>query len=191
MDEKAIIERCQNGDVAAFEELIAEYQKKVINSAYAMLGNREDAYDMAQEIFLKVFGNISKFNRQSSFSTWLYRVTRNMCLDEIRRRKRRDSRVVNITGEKDEEIYDLQIADTAKGPEEIAEQDAVVQQVRGAINELSEDYKTAMILREIQELDYQQIADVLECSIGTVKSRISRGRKMLREKLSECEELFT
>jgi len=191
MSEEAVIARCQNGDVAAFEELIAVYQKKVINSAYSILGNREDAYDMAQEIFLKIFANISKFNQQSSFSTWLYRVTRNMCLDELRRRKRHDSRVVSITGEKDDDSYDMQIADTARGPEDIAAQGAVVQQVRLAINELPEDYRTSLILREMEGLDYQQIADILECSIGTVKSRISRGRKMLREKLSQCEELFT
>lgn len=190
MEEKELIALCQQGDVNAFERLIAGYQKKVINAAYGMMGNPEDAYDIAQEVFLKVFQNIGKFHGQSSFSTWLYRVTSNVCLDELRRRKRRISDAVSLSPDEESDFAEIQIADKDAGPQEQAERSETRLAVQKAIDALPEDYRAVIVLRELQGLDYQQIADAMECSLGTVKSRISRARQMLKEKLINMGELF-
>lgn len=190
MDEKELVSLCQQGDVEAFEQLISGYERKVINAAYGMLGNREDAYDIAQEVFIKVFNNIGKFNGQSSFSTWLYKVTSNVCLDELRKRKRRISDAISLTPDQDSDFAEVQVADAGAGPQELAERTETQAMVRDAIASLPDDYKAVIVLRELQGLDYQQIAETLSCSLGTVKSRISRARVMLREKLSRGGELF-
>ncbi len=188
--EAQLIARCRQGDVEAFETLIAAYEKKVLSTAYAMLGNHEDASDAAQEVFLKLFASIDKFGEQSSFSTWLYRVTVNVCYDELRKRKYRSENTVSLTPDETGESAQLQLADKNAGPLELAEQAELRDALRRAIASLGEQYRTVIILREIQGLEYQQIADILHCSLGTVKSRMSRARRMLADKLIKNKELF-
>lgn len=188
--EAALIALCKKGDVDAFEELISQHQTKVLNTAFAMLGNREDAYDAAQEVFLKVFNSIDKFCGQSSFSTWLYRVTINVCLDELRKRKRHSEGVVSISADEAGDFGELQIADTGAGPPELIELTEVRQTVLKAIQSLDEQHRTVIILRELYGLNYKQIADILSCSLGTVKSRISRARRDLKKRLIKNKELF-
>lgn len=191
MDEKRLIELCQSGDTAAFEELIEPHQKRVINTAYGLLSNTEDAYDAAQEAFIKAFTHIASFDMRASFSTWIHRITVNVCLDELRRRKRKDSNLVSLTVE-DGEGHESQrpLADASSDPQQRLEQNERSRLIKQAIDELPQEYKTVLILREISGLSYDEIAIACVCSVGTVKSRINRGRKILSEKLKKNKELF-
>lgn len=191
MEEQTLLDKCTKGDVHAFEELVEQYQQGIINHAYSMFLNREDALDMAQETFIKAFNAIASFNRQSSFKTWLFRIATNVCLDELRRRKRR-AVTVSLTAEEDSDSPGVQIdvADASADPAEAAQQAFLRQAIEKAIGELDTEYRTAIVLREIEGMDYNEIAKTMGCSLGTVKSRISRARAQLREKLMQYRELF-
>ncbi len=191
MEEQTLLDKCTKGDVHAFEELVEQYQQGIINHAYSMFLNREDALDMAQETFIKAFNAIASFNRQSSFKTWLFRIATNVCLDELRRRKRRAA-TVSLTAEEDGDSPGVQIdvADVSADPAEAAQQAFLRQAIEKAIGELDTEYRTAIVLREIEGMDYNEIAKTMGCSLGTVKSRISRARAQLREKLMQYRELF-
>ena len=191
MEEQTLLDKCTKGDVHAFEELVEQYQQGIINHAYSMFLNREDAFDMAQETFIKAFNAIASFNRQSSFKTWLFRIATNVCLDELRRRKRRAA-TVSLTVEEDGDSPGVQIdvADASADPAEAAQQAFLRHAIEKAIGELDTEYRTAIVLREIEGMDYNEIAKTMGCSLGTVKSRISRARAQLREKLMQYRELF-
>ena len=191
MEEQTLLDKCTKGDVHAFEELVEQYQQGIINHAYSMFLNREDAFDMAQETFIKAFNAIASFNRQSSFKTWLFRIATNVCLDELRRRKRRAA-TVSLTAEEDGDSPGVQIdvADASADPAEAAQQAFLRHAIEKAIGELDTEYRTAIVLREIEGMDYNEIAKTMGCSLGTVKSRISRARAQLREKLMQYRELF-
>jgi len=188
--ENVLIEISKKGDISAFEELIETYQNKVFNIAYSMLNNYEDANDVAQEVFIRVYKSIKNFKGESSFSTWLYRITTNVCLDELRKRKNKN--VVSI----DEDIpFDdgevtRQIVDDGPTPDIIAEKKEVREIVNEAIGQLSEEHKTVIILRELQGLSYEEISKIINCPQGTVKSRINRARSALKNILKSKKELF-
>ncbi len=188
MDENELIRRCQKGDLAAFDDLVRVYEKKVYNLAYRMSGNHEDANDLSQEAFLRVFQSLKDFRGQSSFSTWLYRVVSNVCLDELRQRGRRLTVSIDEPVSSDKgETMQRQLADNAPPPDELAERREVREVVQAAIGELSEEYRVVIVLRDLRDLSYQEIAEVLDCSLGTVKSRLNRARLALKEKLSQLE----
>ncbi len=188
MDEKELIKKCAEGDTHAFEELIAPYQQGIINHAYMIFSNREDALDMAQEALVKAFVSISNFSGQSSFKTWLYKITTNVCLDEMRKRKRRIRTVSLVTG--DDMPEELEIADESKNPEKIAQKNELRGAVMEAMSELEDEYRVVISLRELAGMDYGEIAKTLSLPLGTVKSRINRARKQLKEKLYEFKELL-
>jgi RNA polymerase sigma-70 factor (ECF subfamily) len=189
-NEQILLEKAKAGDVAAFEELIEGYQKKIFNLAYRILGNYEDAGDMAQEALIRVFRSIANFKEQSSFSTWVYRITTNVCLDEIRKKK--NKKVISL----DEEIrvedgeMKRQIMSDDIQPDEAAELEELRTSVNNAINSLPEDQRLVITLRDIQGLSYEEISSVLDCPSGTVKSRINRARQALKNVLSTKRELF-
>ncbi|HOJ11975.1 MAG TPA: sigma-70 family RNA polymerase sigma factor [Clostridiales bacterium] len=190
-NEKVLIEKSQNGDIEAFEKLIEAYQRKVFNIALGMFGNYEDASDMAQEVFIRIFKSIKSFKGQSLFSTWLYRITTNVCLDELRKRKNKN--VISI----DEEIHlddgegvVRQIIDESPSPDVIAEKKELKKVVNDAILELSAEHKEVIILRDIQGFSYDEIAEIIKCPQGTVKSRINRARNILKEILKNKKELW-
>lgn len=187
MEERVLIEKSACGDCAAFEKLIAPYQQGIINHTYMLLRNREDALDMAQEAFVKAFVGMSGFSGQSSFKTWLYRIATNVCIDEIRRRKRR-AQTQSLTVHEDENAEQLDIADESINPEKIAQQNELKNVIMEAIGELEEDYRAVISLRELEGMDYAEISKTLGISLGTVKSRISRARQKLREKLLPYRE---
>ncbi len=190
-NEELLVSKAKAGDVAAFEQLIEAYQKKVYNLALRMTGNQEDAADLAQEAFIRVFRSISGFKEQSSFSTWIYRITTNVCLDEIRKRKNR--KVISI----DEDIHmddgemKRQIVSDDPLPDEMAERAELRNIVNDAINSLPEDQKVVITLRDLNGLSYEEIAQVLGIPGGTVKSRINRARQALRNVLLSRTELLT
>lgn len=184
--EEQLLKRSLSGETEAFEELVIKYQNKVYALAFRYMGNEEDAYDMAQEAFLKAYRSLATFKGDSSFSTWLYRVTTNVCLDELRRRKRRilalslDEPLNTRGGEEvEKELIDpTPIADT------VYEQKELSQYIQNTLNKLKPEYKAILVLRDIMDFSYAEIADILKCSVGTVKSRLSRARMVFRDKLS-------
>ena len=176
--EAMIIQRVIGGETEAFELLVLEYQKNVYNVALRITGNAEDAADMAQETFIKAYNSIASFKGDSRFSVWLYRIVTNVSVDFLRSRARRP--VSSLTVENDEgETVELEIADEELSPERLMEVKLTSQAVRRGLEKLPEDYRRILLLREIQGLSYDEIAQVLNVEIGTVKSRIFRARKKL------------
>lgn len=177
MDSTEIVKKAQNGDISAFEMLIEEHKNNVYKTAYSMVGNHHDASDISQIAFIKAYQNLSKFNFKSSFSTWLYRITVNSCLDEIRKRKRNSDG--NVAIDDDENAFE--VISESDTPEEAVERDELKRAVWKNINKLSDKYKKVIIYRDINGFSYDEIAKIEKCSVGTVKSRINRARQALKE----------
>ncbi|WHH59938.1 sigma-70 family RNA polymerase sigma factor [Petroclostridium sp. X23] len=178
--EKMMVQKCKGGDMAAFEQLIENYQKKVFNIAYRILGNPDDASDMAQEVFLKVYKSISNFKEESSLSTWIYRIATNVCLDEVRKRKKAAVVSINSTIQLEDGEINVQMEDEGPGPDQLVEEKELREEVRKAIESLNDEHKVAIILRDINGFSYEEISNILQCSLGTVKSRINRARNALK-----------
>lgn len=188
--EKLLVAKSKKGDIIAFEELIIGYEKKAYNIAYRMMGNEEDAKDMAQEAFIKIYKSIKNFREESSFSTWLYRIVTNVCLDEIRKRKRNNTLPLEVNVENDKGTAYIEIGADKETPEDVYERMEKRQLILNAINSLNEDYKTVIVLRDIQGFGYEEIASMLNCSLGTIKSRINRARNALKGKIKYQLELY-
>ncbi len=190
VDEKLLIKKIKSGDMEAFSQLVSAYEKKAVAFARRMLGTQEEAEDATQEAFLKVFDKIHTFRQDSSFSTWFYTVLNNICLDALRKRSRRASTIsINQTDETGEE-YELDIKDTSDGPYEAMKKNEAKRLLEIALTQLSDEHRTVIILRDINGFEYEEIAQILKISTGTVKSRISRARLALRKILEEHRELF-
>lgn len=187
--ESELIKRCQLGDIEAFEQLIVSHEKKVYNIAYRYMGNKEEAEDLAQEAFIKVFRAIKGFRGEAAFSTWLYHIVSNVCRDALRKNSRRMEASLDcaVTTEKGE--LQREVADWSMSPEPIYESHELGEFIQALINQLTPEYKTVIIMREFQEMSYEEIAAALDCSLGTVKSRLSRARKALRNKIEGSREL--
>ncbi len=191
MTEEMLIEKSKNGDVEAFEELILTYQKKILNFTYRMLGDIGDAEDVAQEVFLKAYRAISGFDGKSSFSTWIYKIASNTAMDELRKRKRRGTdKNISLYGEDEDGEFELPISDEADAPYTSLRKKEAQKALWRAIEKLNDEYKTVIVLRDIQNISYEEITKVTGLSLGTVKSRISRGRLILRKILEKNRELF-
>lgn len=180
-----LIEDFQKGDEEVFEELVRRYQKKVYNSTYRMMGNHEDAWDLAQESFLRVYRNLRRFQGKASFSTWLFTITTNICRDELRKRQRRvktqslSQAIQTEDGEIERELVDVSMI-----PEEISLNRELQAEIQEVIDKLPVEQREAIILRELQGFNYGEIAEITGVAVGTVKSRISRGRRSLRNLLN-------
>ena len=185
-----IIKKAQNGDMAAFEQIVIKYQSIIYNTAFKICNNPDDAYDISQESLLKIYKNISYFEGKSKFSTWIYRIVTNTALDYIK--KHRKSNVFSLNAEMDEDgdSYIENIRDTSPTPEEALDSEETKKLVHEALNKLSENHRAVLVLRDINGLSYEEIAEVLLCSEGTVKSRINRARNALYEIISKNKELF-
>lgn len=192
MDNEAeLVKRAQNGDVAAFEVLIEDYQKRIFSIAYRMIQHQEDAADLTQEVIVKIFKNLDKFKGDSKFSTWVYRIATNTCLDEIKKARRRTVYSLDKEIETEDGSIAAELPDTAPTPEEAAEKNDIKKALYDAIQRLGKEHQTVIVLRDLQGLSYEEIAQILHCSVGTVKSRISRAREKLKKLLSENRELFS
>lgn len=189
MTEQEIIEKCRKGDRDAFNELVIKYQKQVFNIAYGMLSDYEDASDAAQEVFVKVYRSIAAFKGQSSFTTWLYRICANVCNDALRKRQRRGVSV-SLDSTDNEKGVAADLVSDAPAPEEAVELNERQRAVREAINSLNKEYREIIIYSDLQQLSYDEIAKILRCPTGTVKSRLNRARSALRKKLLDKRELF-
>ena len=189
MTENEIISRCKDGDRDAFNALMETYQKQVFNIAYGMLSDYEDASDAAQEIFIKVYKSISSFKGQSSFTTWLYVICRNVCNDILRKRQKRGFEL-SIYNSDDEQNPVGELKSDEPTPLERVEMNERQAAVQSAINELKPEYKEVLVYADMNELSYEEIAKILKCPVGTVRSRLNRARSALRKKLSDKRELF-
>lgn len=189
--ESILLKKVKEGNQTAFEKLILQYEKQVYNIAYRMFYNEADAKDISQEVFLRIYQKIHTFEETSKFSTWLYRITINICIDELRKRKGKETYSIDETYKQEDGEMTKQYKLQEQGPEEVFLQKERIEALHKGIQKLPEDYKAVIILRDLQNFSYQEIADILSCSLGTVKSRISRGRIQLKNILLEqTRELF-
>ena len=182
--EQELIARAKAGDDEAFAQLMRDNEKRIYNLTLRMTGNPEDAMDLAQEAFLNAWRGLKFFKGDSAFSTWVYRLASNACIDFLRRQKRRqDISVPMPTYEDDDSQPD--IPDDRFQPEQELEQRELRQAVLQGLEQLSHEHRQVLVMREINGLSYQEIADVLDLEAGTVKSRIARARISLRKILLE------
>jgi RNA polymerase sigma-70 factor, ECF subfamily len=182
-DPNALIERCLLGDQQAWEAIVRLYWRRVFNVAYKFVGRHDEAEDLTQDVFLKIFKSLATFDRRANFQTWLVSVSRNLCIDHYRSvRKERE------TIDRDVNADDLSPVSTEINPHVALERRDLAQELRRALDELPESLRTAVVLRDIQELSYQEIADRLRLPEGTVKSRINRGRHELARQITRLRE---
>ncbi|MCS7016642.1 MAG: sigma-70 family RNA polymerase sigma factor [Gemmatales bacterium] len=184
-DDRTLIARCLQGRVEAFGELVRRYQDRLYNAVYRFLGNAEDARDVVQEAFLSAFRSLRRFRGGSQFFTWLYRIAINHAVDCKRR-----SKPVRALSEADQDHPKPEPADPSvfANPDwqlQRLEEDERLQQ---ALSQLSSEYRMVLILRDIDELSYEQIADILDIPLGTVRSRLHRARLELRRLLEQMEK---
>ena len=183
--EKEIIERVLGGDKNAFEGLVLENQKNVYNLALKMTRNEEDALDLSQEAFVKAFKQLGNFRGDSRFSVWLYRLTYNLCIDFLRRKKP-DSNVISLNYEDDSgESTPLQIPDMRNLPEDSVIRSEIRENITEGISELPLKHREMIVMREITGMSYEEIATTLKMNVGTVKSRLARARLKLIDILKE------
>lgn len=180
MDEKEWIAKAKDGDQSAFEALVRLYEKRVFALTARMCRNSADAEEAAQEAFLAAWQGLPFFRGESSFSTWLYRLASNACVDLLRREGKRRSSV-----SLDDEETALDLPDGSLSPHDEAERAELRRQIEAGFAALPPDYREVLVLREIHQRSYDEIAAILSLDLGTVKSRISRGRKRLRKILLE------
>lgn len=177
-EELRTVESVLGGDVNAFETLVLSYEKNVYNLALRMVKNSEDASDMAQEAFIRAYNSLASFRGESKFSVWLYRIVSNVCLDFLRSRSRHPTVSLSVENDEGEET-ELDIPDESQSPEALLGRRLTRDSVRRGLDALSEEYRQILLLREIQGLSYDEIAETLSMELGTVKSRIFRARKKL------------
>ncbi len=176
-----LIHRFKTGDTRAFDLLVERHQQGVFNIIYHTMGKIGNADDLAQDIFIKVYHALPSYKERSTFSTWLYRITVNVCIDEIRRQKRH--RFLRMGELDDGRLEEITAAKAEEGVEERIGRNEMKILVHEAIAGLPEPYRTVVTLRDINDLSYDEIAKILRCRIGTVKSRLFYARMKLREHL--------
>ena len=178
-----LIASCLGGDQTAWEEIVRQHRRKVFNIAYKFTGRHDEAEDLTQDVFLKIFKSLHTFDRRANFQTWLVSVSRNLCIDHYRSvRKERE------TIDRDVDAGELTPAAPGRNAYQALEQADRVELLRKAMAELPDSLRRAVIMRDLKELSYQEIADQLNLPEGTVKSRINRGRKELARQVQRIRE---
>ena len=177
MREQRLVAAARGGDEGAFETLVRLYEKRVFALAVRMCGSREDAAEASQEAFLAAWQGLAFFRGESSFSTWLYRLTSNACVDLLRREGRHRAAAGPSL---DDEEAGLDVPDQTLSPQDEAERRELREAIDRGLEALTPEHRQVLVLREMHQLSYDEIADVLSLDVGTVKSRISRARKQLR-----------
>ncbi|MCX6842908.1 MAG: sigma-70 family RNA polymerase sigma factor [candidate division WOR-3 bacterium] len=177
-----LVRRVQAGNGEAFEELVRRYERKVYNITYRLMGNEQDASEALQDAFLRAYRFIGKFQFKSSFFTWLYRIATNVSLSKLRKREKVDivsiDQPVNEAGD-----LPFEIPDVKYGPEKLMHQRELRAAIQKAVDELADDYRSVVVLRDLEGLSNEEVSKVLHLSVAAVKSRLHRGRLVLREKL--------
>jgi RNA polymerase sigma-70 factor (ECF subfamily) len=185
-DESRLAALARNGDRKAFAEIVKRYEKKIMKLGFRMLNQRQEAEDVAQETFLKVYNNLNRYDMTLKFSTWIYRIATNLCIDHLRRRKEQvslDAFSADSANESSNRELQAKIADKWSTPENQVILSELQDQVQKAVQQLPDKYRLAIVLRYMQELSLQEISEILDIPLSTVKTRIHRGREVLRKKL--------
>jgi len=190
MADVELIKHCQEGDRLALEALVKRYQKIVLSMLYQLAPDWEDTIDLAQEVFIRVYKHIGSLRNPKTFRAWLNQITINLFYDELRKRPRKANTVsiYKTAGNGDEDEYIRELPDLSQGPDELTLNSELADFIKKAMAELPEQFKIAIVLRELQGLSYDEIAESLNCDLGTVKSRIARARARLQIMLKNYVE---
>jgi len=180
-----LVQRTLRGETAAYNVLVQRYQRQVYNLAYRMVGSAEDAGDMVQETFLRAYGALASFRQDASFLTWLYKIASNLCIDHLRARKSKGALSLEVELEEGREPA----ADRLGSPEDTAVRGAVGEIVQKAVMNLPERYRVVVVMRHLQGMSVDEIANQLNYPSGTVKTHLFRAREMLRERLREVLDM--
>ncbi|MBN1355150.1 sigma-70 family RNA polymerase sigma factor [bacterium] len=176
--------RFQKGDETAFRRLLERYQDRIINFVFRMLGDEDTAMDIAQEVFVKIYLNAGRYLPGSRFAPWLYRIASNLAINEIRRRKRWRFISIDESASSDDRNYSFELADeSATGADEVLLQKEASDSIEKAMTKIPVKYRAPLVLREIEGYDYDEISQILNIPRGTVKSRLNRGRALLKTAL--------
>jgi RNA polymerase sigma-70 factor, ECF subfamily len=186
--EAALVQRCAAGDENASAELVAEHQRTVVQLATNLLGDREEALDLSQEVFLRVFRTIHRFRGQSSLRTWIYRIAVNQARNRHRFWRRRH-RADQVSLDQHVAAHGDVFSGYGPSPERVLAQKELAERLRVALDRLPFDQRTAIVLREVDGLSYEEIAYSLELAVGTVKSRLTRARQALRAELADARTI--
>jgi len=185
IDEAVLIEQCQAGDSAAMERLILKYQNRIFNVILKMCGNVEDAAELTQDTFVKIIQNIAKFESKSSFYTWAFRIAVNLTLNYCQRSARLGLRSLDSedygSGKAAQALMDLLSDDSSPDPANVAQNKELCEIAVRSLMKMDDDQRMVIVLRDIEGMNYAQIAGVLQIKLGTVRSRLSRARSRLRE----------
>jgi len=177
------IRRCKRGEEAAFAEILGRYRGPIYHLCYRMTHNTEDARDLAQEVFIKVFSLLDRFDENYAFSSWLFRIATNHCIDHLRRNKLRFLSLDGGVGQDGEE-YEFQLPDKGPAPDIVLQRKEALARLEEVISELPPHYRAITLLRHDQQMSYEEIADVLSLPLGTVKARIHRARQQIQQMLA-------
>lgn len=182
-NEQVLIEQAQNGEVDAFEQLISSYQDKVYDIAYRLTGNKNDADDLFQETFIHIFNSIKNYKGNSAFFTWIYRITHNVFLDSCKKAHKKHEMLESDAEETPEDGYSALQGAVAPDdePHKKTEETLFKEKIHKTIQLLPEDYRMPIVLYDIEGFTYEEIAEIVNIPIGTVRSRINRARQQLRE----------
>ena len=189
MTEQELVHRAKSGDQDAFAQLVSQNEKRIYNLVLRMVGDPEDALDLSQEAFLNAWKGLPAFKGDSAFSTWIYRLASNACLDFLRSKKRRQDTIGSALSLDDEESPPPP-ADDRLRPEEQLERKERTQALHRALQQLPDHQRQVIVMRELSGLSYQEISDVLDLDLGTVKSRLTRARLALKKLLLEDGNFF-
>jgi RNA polymerase sigma-70 factor (ECF subfamily) len=186
IQDAVLLDRCRAGDLMAFGLLVERYQDRVFNAVLRMCGNRDDAEELSQETFVKVLENLTSFRQASGFYTWLFRIAVNLTISRRRRAGRVKFHSLDASASDDDAAPSQALADTRQdGPAELAGSADVNRQVAAALEALEEGFRVVVVLRDVEGMNYDQIAQILNIPVGTVKSRLYRARNLLAQQLRD------
>jgi len=189
--EKDLIKQAKQGDHQSFERLVLQYQRQVYSVAYRFMGNHEDASDFAQEAFIRAYQAIGNFREEASFKTWIHHIVANVCRDGLRRRNRHPVSSLDEPVFMEDSEVNRQAVDWSMVPDRIYEHKETQSYLHNIINSLAPEFRMVVVMRELQGLSYEEIAAIMNCSLGTVKSRLSRARQALRDRIAADRELLS
>lgn len=185
-DDGALVGRCLQGDERAYRDLISRYRRQVYSLALRMTRSAEDAEDVTQETFIRMFRALDRYDPSRPFGAWIQTIASRLCIDQIRRRRINPVSLFQRDTQSDEE-YVIEIEDPGPGPEILAQHGEESQRADALIESLPEHYRIVVLLRHVQDLSYEEIAEALQLPIGTVKARIHRARELLKRRIEGTE----
>jgi RNA polymerase sigma-70 factor, ECF subfamily len=186
MDDEGLVAAARRGEMGAFEELVARHRDKIYARAFSMMRNEDEAVDLSQEAWVKSWQRLGQFHGESSFGTWVTRIVINLCLDQLRKRKRQRTESIE---EMDEESggVERQMPAIVVNPTERLERGELRQKIDDALGKLSDEHRTVLVLHEFEEMEYKEIARTMDCSIGTVMSRLFYARRKMAVLLADLK----